>query len=266
MRLTKQDVEVLSLLNRCRYATTRQIVELYFRENKPKTATRRANLLTKNLSNLGLIVHLNRRIGGVRAGSGSYVWHITHKGIKELRRVDESVKLRLKNRYEPSQNHLKHQLFVTQIFVELTTLHLDGKITIENFSFEPKCWRSFTTLFSHFTLKPNEFVRLMVGNFEEAYFFEADNATEHLGRIIAKCKQYIAYFNTGIEQRENEIFPLVVWVVPDDKRKLAILNRIKEDLDGYWELFEVITLDEFSGFIEGGRADPLRPTNRRHQS
>ncbi|MFX3700426.1 hypothetical protein [Streptococcus suis] len=60
MRLTKRDYEVLSLLNRCRYATTKQLVELYFRENKPKTATRRANLLAKKLRNLGLI-HVKER-------------------------------------------------------------------------------------------------------------------------------------------------------------------------------------------------------------
>lgn len=255
MRLTKQDYDLLSLLNRCRYATTKQLVELYFRQNKPKTATRRANLLTKKLSNLGLIHHLERRIGGVRAGSGSYIWYLTHKGVKTLRTVDPSIKLKLKNRYEPTQNHLKHQLFVTQIFVELTTLHLDGKIKLENFSFEPKCWRSFATLFSSFTLKPDAFAKLTIDDFEDAYFFEADNATEHIGRVIAKCKQYIQYFNTGIEQRENEIFPLVVWVVPDEKRKLAILNRIKEDLDAYWELFTVITLDELPDFIQGGRDD-----------
>ena len=255
MRLTKRDYEVLSLLNGCRYATTRQLVELYFRENKPKTATRRANLLTKKLTNLGLIHHLERRIGGVRAGSGSYIWHITHKGIKVLREIEPNVKLKLKNHYEPTQHHLKHQLFVTQLFVELTALHLDQKIFLEDFSFEPKCWRSFTTLFSHFTLKPDVFAKLTVGDFEDAYFFEVDNTTEHLGRVIAKCKQYVAYFNTGIEQRENEVFPLVVWAVPDEKRKLAILNRIKDDLDAYWELFEVVTLEEFSDFIQGGRDD-----------
>ena len=255
MRLTKQDYEVLSLLNRCRYVTTKQLVELYFRENKPKTATRRANLLTKKLTNLGLIHHLERRIGGVRAGSGSYIWHITHKGIKELREVEPNVKLKLKNRYEPTQHHLKHQLFVTQLFVELTALHLDQKIFLEDFSFEPKCWRSFTTLFSHFTLKPDAFTRLTIGDFEDAYFFEADNATEHLGRVIAKCKQYVAYFNTGIEQRENEVFPLVVWVVPDEKRKLAIEQRIQKELQDYWELFQVITLDDFKDFMTGGITD-----------
>ncbi|MBO4127025.1 replication-relaxation family protein [Streptococcus suis] len=255
MSLTKQDYELLDLLNRCRYATTKQVVQLYFRANQPKTATRKANFLTKKLADRGLIAHLERRIGGVRAGSGSYIWYITHKGIKELREVEPTIKLRLKNRYEPTQNHLKHQLFVTQIFVELKKLEADKKILLENFSFEPKCWRSFATLFSYFTLKPDAFARLTIGNFEDAYFFEADNATEHLGRIIAKCKQYIAYYNTGIEQRENEMFPLVVWLVPDEKRKLAMESRIREDLDAYWELFSVITLDEFSDFIQGGQDD-----------
>nr|WP_269207811.1 hypothetical protein [Streptococcus equi] len=53
---------------------------------------------------------------------------------------------------------------------------------------------------------------------------------------------------------------MVVWVVPDEKRKLAILNRIKDDLDAYWELFEVVTLEEFSDFIQGGRDDERTET------
>ena len=170
-----------------------------------------------------------------------------------MHEIEPNVKLRFKNKYEPTQHHLKHQLFVTQIFVELKTLDLEKKITLETFSFEPKCWRSFATLLSNSTLKPDAFTKLTVGDFEDSYFFEADKATEHLGRVVAKCKQYIQYFNTGIEQRENEIFPLVIWVVPDEKRKLAILNRIKEDLNAYWELFTVVTLEELPDFIQGGR-------------
>lgn len=255
MTLTKQDYTLLDLLNRCRYATTKQISNLYFRDNTPKTATRKANLLTKKLASMGLITHLERRIGGVRAGSGSYIWSITHKGLKVLRQVKPNIKLRLKNRYEPSRDHLKHQLFVTQLFVEVRGLHLDKKLTLDTFAFEPKCWRAFTKGFRPFTLKPDALMQVSLGDFEDAYFLEADNATEHLGRVIAKCKQYIAYFNTGIEQREIGLFPLVMWVVPDNKRKSAILNRIKEDLDAYWELFTVITLEEFPDMIQGGHYD-----------
>ena len=50
MKLIKQDYELLSLLNHCRYITTKQIVRLYFPNNTLKTATRRANLFTKKLS------------------------------------------------------------------------------------------------------------------------------------------------------------------------------------------------------------------------
>lgn len=48
MKLIKQDYELLSLLNHCRYITTKQIVRLYFSNNTLKTATRRANLLPRN--------------------------------------------------------------------------------------------------------------------------------------------------------------------------------------------------------------------------
>lgn len=48
MKLIKQDYELLSLLNHCRYITTKQIVRLYFPDNTLKTATRRANLLPRN--------------------------------------------------------------------------------------------------------------------------------------------------------------------------------------------------------------------------
>ena len=115
-------------------------------------------------------------------------------------------------------------------------------------------------MFSHFTLKPNAFAKLTVGNFEDAYFLETDNTTEHIGRVIAKYKQNIAYFNTGIEQRKNKVFPLVVWIVLDEKRKMPILNRIKEELNAHWVLFEVVILDEFPEFIQRGRDDARTET------
>ena len=102
------------------------------------------------------------------------------------------------------------------------------------------------------TLKPDAYAKLVVGNEEEFIFFlELDKDTESLKRIVNQCKKYIQYFNTGIEQRETGIFPQVVWVVPDHKRQTAIENRIQEELNSYWTLFEVITLEEFPDFVIG---------------
>ena len=62
------------------------------------------------MASYGLIHHLKRRIGGVRAGSGSYVWSITYKGIKELRKYHPNTQLKLRNTYEPTAHHLEHTL------------------------------------------------------------------------------------------------------------------------------------------------------------
>lgn len=68
-------------------------------------------------------------------------------------------------------------------------------------------------------------------------------------------KQYIRYYNLNIEQKETGVFPLVLWIVPDEKRKLAIEQRIQKELQDYWELFQVITLDDFKDFMTGGITD-----------
>ncbi|MHA2745600.1 replication-relaxation family protein [Streptococcus agalactiae] len=82
----------------------------------------------------GLISHLNRRIGGVRKGSTSYVWHITFQGLKLLKSQDESIGLRYKNQYEPTQHHVEHTLAITEIFVEtMEVVRSSRKYSLETF-------------------------------------------------------------------------------------------------------------------------------------
>ncbi|EPN8063675.1 hypothetical protein [Listeria monocytogenes] len=47
---------------------------------------------------------------------------------------------------------------------------------------------------------------------------KVDKSTESLTRVVNKSKQYIHYFNLNIEQANNNVFPLVLWLVPDSKR------------------------------------------------
>lgn len=253
MKLSDVQLSILKLLKDCRYASTRQLADLYFaNSHSPRTATRRANLATKTLFETGYITHLKRRIGGRRSGSGSYVWSITKTGLKHLRLNDPQIQVRFRNRYEPTAHHLEHTLGITQVYVELKKLERLGKIELEAFSFEPASHRSFAKFTQNVILKPDAYTKLVVGNEEEFIFFlELDKDTESLNRIVNQCKKYIQYFNTGIEQRETGIFPQVVWVVPDRKRQTAIENRIQEEINSYWTLFEVINLEEFPDFVIG---------------
>lgn len=216
IELTEKEQDILTLLAQCRYATTKQIVALYFQDSQhSRTAFRRANLLLTKLKNHQLVRHLERRIGGVRAGSGSFVWHITIKGLKALHRPQ-----RFKNKYEPT------------------------------------CHRTYATFSGKkIFLKPDAFAQLVLGEYEDSYFCEIDMATESLNRVANQCKKYIAYYQTGIEQREQDgVFPLVIWIVPHDKRKEAISKKIESELNNFHPMFQVVTLEEFSEWI-GGRTD-----------
>ena len=233
MELTNTQLEILRLLYKCRYVSSKQLTRLYFTDSaSPKTATRRTNLVTKKIAGYGLIYHLKRRIGGVRAGSGSFIWRITHKGIKELRKYQPETQLKLRNSYEPTAHHLEHTLAISEIYVELKEYEKQKRLKIESFSFEPACHRSFASFTTSLILKPDAFTYLTLPDEELFLFLEIDKETESLNRIANQCKKYIKYFNTGIEQRTHEgTFPLVLWIVPSERRKQNIKQRIQDELN-----------------------------------
>ncbi|HEM2910815.1 TPA: replication-relaxation family protein [Streptococcus suis] len=254
-QLTANDIAILHFLNQARLATTHQLARLFYSDSpSPETAIRRANFTTQRLKKEGLISHLDRRIGGARKGSASYVWQITFQGLKVLKGKDSTIALRYKNRYEPTQHHVEHTLAITEIFVEtIEVARSSDTISLENFSFEPTSWRDYQKLSGvGLTLKPDAYLELLNGEYEDHYFLEIDRSTESLARVVNTCKKYIEYYRSGIEQRQKEVFPYVLWIVPDDKRKTAILKAIQNELYNFWELFTVITLDEYQSYIKGG--------------
>ncbi len=251
--MTNQHFEILQFLADARLVTSSQLARLFFAESPThRSQIRRSNLATKQLKEAGLIYHQPRKIGGWTRGSSSYIWSLTYKGWKKLKEVNSSISLRFRNRVDFSQNHVEHTLAITEIFVELKGLERLGKIKLEEFHYEPKSWRYYADIGgSSLILKPDAFAKITVGEYEDFYFFELDRSSESLTRIINTCKKYIHYYNTGIEQRVNDIFPFVLWIVPDERRKENISNAIHLKLNNFWQMFQVVTLDEFSQFIHG---------------
>lgn len=118
-QLTNEDTQILYFLSQARFATTNQLARLFFASSaRADTAIRRTNFALQSLKKAGLVSHLKRRIGGARRGSASYVWQITFQGLKLLKSQDDSIVLRYKNQYEPTQHHVEHTLAITEIFVE----------------------------------------------------------------------------------------------------------------------------------------------------
>jgi hypothetical protein len=66
-----------------------------------------------------------------------------------------------------------------------------------------------------------------------------------------KCRQYERYRRTGGEQAEIELFPLVVWVLPDEKHVGRLEKALQADRRLDRGLFRLTTAGRIVDAIEG---------------
>lgn len=257
--LGERDKEIIRSIQSYRYLLTGQIQRLYFAgAATPSAALRAASRALKRLREMGLIDHLARRIGGVRAGSGGLVWYLTHAGERLLRLREQSASP-MRPYTEPSPYFLAHSLAVADIAVQLTELCREQPgVRLTTLQSEPECWRSYSEYGAIMALKPDLFAMTVSGQYEDRWFIEVDLDTESPAKIIGKCEKYHKYYRTGLEQEETGVFPLTVWIVPSPERKEKLITRIKEAFDKQPKLFAVITQDELRGLIcQGGEGGSL---------
>jgi len=255
--VTDRDWSILLSLQNCRYLTGQQIFRLYFGAGavNPAAALSASYRCLNRLKDYGLIWALSRRIGGVRHGSGSYVWSLTSVGYRLLH-LDKPDRFQQKNFREPSLQFLKHTLLIAEAYLQLTEICARHQMTLAHIRFEPDCWRRYAGKGGKSTvLKPDLYAVVQGGGYEDRWFFEIDCATETVARILDKCARYIGYLRTGAEQQQAGVFPYVVWVVPDMKRKQSVAAHIRKALPQGENVFISITPDELECLIVGGAAE-----------
>lgn len=252
--LASREIEIVQTISRVKFITANQLQRIFFIQNpNPATNLRACNRLVNKLKKYGLITNLEQRIGGKRAGSGSTIWTITSAGF-QLLRLDEisSIRGTRKKLYEPKILFLEHTLAVTEIYTRLKELDQSKRLELLEIQHEPRCWRTFSLKGNATYLKPDLFTRFALNDqYEEFYFLELDQATESPSRVVRKCKFYISYYNSGVEQRQNGIFPYVLWIAINNKRQEQLTRYIHEYLPKAEMLFRVITIDEFETLICG---------------
>lgn len=257
-RLSERDFEILISLKYAKYLMTGQIRRLHFSESiKPQAGMRSASRNMFKLREYGLVKTFKRRIGGIRAGSASYIWCLTEPGqrILNLKNGDYNTRRTRSHRYlETSYIHIKHTLAIAECYVQLVEISRKyPKLIFANIEWEPECWRPFQQDNHAIQLKPDLFAATYNGGYEDRWFIEIDLATEAMPVVIDKCKRYHQYLNTGIEQRQHDgVFPITVWIVPDEKRKLKIINALKENFKRSPTMFAIITAEEFEELIRSG--------------
>jgi hypothetical protein len=242
--LDGRDREILQSIYRFRYLTTGQLRRLHFRDSRTQAAaTRAANRATASLRKLSLIDCLERRIGGVRAGSCSFIWGLTEAGFKLFETRKNPARKRF---FDPSVKFMAHTVAVAEIYVQLTEM---PEIEVRAVSAEPDCHRQYAGIGgAPLKLKPDLYAVTVGVDYEDHWFFELDLATESVSRIIRKCGQYLDYYGSGHEQRANGVFPFVAWIVPSKKRKETVVRRMREELPNT-AIFLLVTPDELRNLV-----------------
>ena len=131
-----------------------------------------------------------------------------------------------------------------EVHVDLLVAQRAGVICELRVTHEPTTWRRFAASSGVQTLKPDLLVELVNREgWELRWFVEVDRATEHLPAVIRKCLAYQGYWRSGAETRVHDVFPRVLWSVPDERRRQAIEGALgrSQQIDG--DLFVVGTAD-----------------------
>jgi len=248
--LGERDLVVLSSVARHRFLTGRQIEAFHFSNHASSvTGSRVCRRVLARLVDQRLLVRLERRVGGVRAGSASYVYALGSAGNRVVNNP------RGKRAEEPSRVFLDHTLAVADAHLALLQASYARRFELITVETEPAAWRRFLNSGGgRETLRPDLYVVSAQGEFEHCWFLEIDNATESTPAVLRKSLQYQAYRRTGIEQQRTGTFPLVVWVTPSERRRKQLADAIASARKLQPEIFRVVAFDELVELVARGAA------------
>lgn len=245
--LSTRDVAIIRSVREHRFLAAGQIEELHFAEHSSvEGGARVCRRVLARLTRDRVLVRLERRVGGVRAGSASFIYALGPIGSRLLggnrRRFTE-----------PSSLFLDHTLAVAEAHVDLIRASRRGQLELVSVQIEPDCWRRYLGANGVLeTVKPDLYAVTASGAFEDCWFLEIDRGTESPAAISRKCRAYHAYWRSGREQQAQRTFPLVAWIVPSVRRSTRLDAAIAATTNVNRDLFRVTTFDRLSELV-GGR-------------
>ncbi len=252
--LAERDRQILHLLAELRLASGEQLRRVFFvADGAGKTGAkiRSCQIALNNLTSLGLLTRLARRIGGKRGGSAGYVYALTGAGKKFVLRQRGGPAVRTRTSPEFAEQFALHTLACTEVYVRLVEGVRHGEAELIAYESEPACWRQRVGGFGRpITLRPDGFARIGIGEVERHWFIEVDRGTENQIAIARQGKAYLAYHQSGAEER---VMPKVMWLTISSERADLMRKTLHRLGGASEELFEVGELDDAASLLIGGK-------------
>lgn len=191
--LSERDRAILADVGRVRVLTGRQVERLHFAELTGRHRDRTRRRVLERLVRLQLLDTLERRVGGVRAGSAGLVFALGPAG-QRLLELDHGTGARIRRPGTPTPRFMIHNLAVAELYVGLVEAARSGAFSLVDFRAEPACWwRDAEGTW----VKPDAFVVVASGEVEDCWAVEVDQATESLPTLRRKLKVYLDLVASG---------------------------------------------------------------------
>ena len=139
-----------------RLMSARQIQAIHFpasEHDNEAAGTRARQRVLKRLCRERLLTALERRVGGVRAGSVGLVLALGPSGSGCSRAAALGVAT-----YEPTLRFFDHTLAVSQLVVDVSVASRLGLLDLLDCQAEPRCWREFAGMGGRRLLRPDAFL------------------------------------------------------------------------------------------------------------
>ncbi len=242
-RLSVRDMAIIAQVAELRLMSARQIQAIHFpgsEHDNEQAAIRARQRVLERLCRDRLLIRLDRRIGGIRAGSAGLVLALGPVGQRVLARLGSR-----RRSYEPTLRFVDHTLAIAQLVVDVSLAARQGSLDVLDTQAEPRCWREFSGPGGRRLLRPDAFLALGVGEYELRWFIEVDRSSESLPVVVRKCRLYADYYQSGNEQASGSgVFPRVCWIVPDETRAARLRSAIARDRQLPIGLFVVTTSEQ----------------------
>jgi hypothetical protein len=222
-QLSERDKAILADLEHTRVLTGAQLQRLHFASIDAGARARDRRRVLQRLADLDLVSTLDRRIGGIRAGSAGHVYTFTPAGrrLQALQRGQQLTK-RLRRARTPGTPFLDHALAVSEIYVTLTETSHHHDFRVSTYDTEPACWHPIG---NGRYLHPDAYLVLATSTHQDCWWLEIDQATESLPRIKRKCRSYLDFLAHG-GLGPDEVPPRILFTTPDTDRSDAIQKVI----------------------------------------
>ncbi len=239
--LSQRDRAILTDVARVRALTGRQVERLHFAELQGAYRDRTRRRVLERLVSLHVLATLERRIGGVRAGSAGLVFALGPAGQRLLALEQDGSDRRVRRPGTSTDRFLNHNLAVAELYVSLVEAARAGALTLATFDAEPDCWWQDS---EGEWIKPDAYAVVSAGEVEDSWAIEVDMGTESVPTLRRKLAAYLGLVEQGESGPNGGVLPRVLVTVPDERRRTVLRSVVSGLPPPASELVMVVLQDE----------------------